>query len=610
MSWPWNELGLPGPAGLPDIRSAYARRLKTTHPEEDPEGFQRLHAAYQEASRRARRARSAQTGPEDTPADRPAPPERRQEAPGWDYDELLEGREAPNRPPQKPEPQEPEWNYDELLKGEDAPPQEEEAAPEWDFERLFAEGEEEAQEARRRRLEDLRHKNWARYAPQARQRRELDGEDAWPAVLAAVRTLELLERCDASPAQWRRFLDSPVFLSVRADMDFVFLLEDFLSQRPDLSPEIRRAVFDAYELQNASKYPAYKPLYRLLGVKRADTRRAARAKSSWRNAWRGYPLWRKTVLVVCFTILALFFSIGLGVNLRSAQAERAARRAAERWTQTAPQWLEEDFGEPFIHAASQDMFAPAGKPDLYFRASPYGERSEDWPGYQTSYPGILVKRALENFAEERELDLELAAYSRETGDAPGAYLLNLPLLGAEEDVSALGELLEELSRQEWHQVPLNNPRDESEYRVREPVKYTVFLCHRGLAFYEAPSDEGFDTEEAQSLYAQAGPALCRWILEQSGLADRHLGEGTYVLQDREAVEIGEGTFFQVHGVDKDSGETRVQYLLASGGGALFCVPREKMDGVRSVIDLYRGTPRTLELDKLGLVMVTDQVPGE
>ena len=607
MSWPWNELGLSGPAGLPDIRSAYAQKLKTAHPEEDPEGFQRLHAAYQEASRRARRARQA--GQETPPAHRPAPLAR-QEAPGWDYDALLEDQEAPNHSPQKPEPQEPEWNYDELLKGEDAPPQEEEAAPEWDFERLFAEGEEEAQEARRRRLEDLRHKNWARYAPQARQRRELDGEDAWPAVLAAVRTLELLERRDAPPAQWRRFLDSPVFLSVRADMDFVFLLEDFLSQRPDLSPEIRRAVFDAYELQNASRYPAYKPLYRLLGVKRADTRRAARAKSSWRNAWRGYPLWRKTVLAVCFTILALFFSIGAGVNLRSAQAGRAARQAAERWTETAPQWLEEDFGEPFIHAASQDMFAPAGKPDLYFRASPYGERSEDWPGYQTSYPGILVKRALENFAEERELDLELAAYSRETGDAPGAYLLNLPLLGAEEDVSALGELLEELSRQEWHQVPLNNPRDESEYRVREPVKYTVFLCHRGLAFYEAPSDEGFDTEEARSLYAQAGPALCRWILEQSGLADRHLGEGTYVLQDREAVEIGEGTFFQVHGVDKDSGEIRVQYLLASGGGALFCVPREKMDGVRSVIDLYRGTPRTLELDKLGLVMVTDQVPGE
>lgn len=42
MSWPWSELGLSGPAALPEIRSAYAQRLKATHPEEDPEGFQRL----------------------------------------------------------------------------------------------------------------------------------------------------------------------------------------------------------------------------------------------------------------------------------------------------------------------------------------------------------------------------------------------------------------------------------------------------------------------------------------------------------------------------------------------------------------------------------------
>lgn len=599
MSWPWNELGLSGPAGLPEIRKAYAERLKTAHPEEDPEGFQRLHAAYQEASRHARR--SARQTPEEPGLETEAPPEE-EAAAGWDYGG------SPEEEAKDPGPQEPQWDYDALLEEEDGGEPEAPPAPEWDFERLFAEGEEEARESRRRRLEDLRHKNWARYASQARLRRE--GEDAWPAVLAAVRALELLERSGAPPSQWRRFLDSSAFLSVRADMDFVFLLEDFLEQHPDLSPEIRRALFDAYEAQNASKYPAYKPLYRLLGVKRADTRRAARAKSGWRNAWRSYPPWRKAVIVVCFTILAVFLSIGIGVNLQTAREDRAARREAERWTETAPQWLEEDFGEPFVHAVSGDIFAPAADPERYFRASPWGERSEHWPGYQTNYPHILVRRALEDFAQERELDLDLASYSHEIGDAPGAYLFNLPLLGAEEDVAALGKLLEDLSRQDWYQVPLVSPQDEAEILAREPVKYTVFLCHRGLAFYEAPSQEGFDTEEALGLYAQAGPALCRYILEQSGLADEHLGAGTYVLEDREPVELGGGTFFQVHGVDKDSGEIKVQYLLASGGGTLFCIPREKMDGIRSVVDLYRGTPRTVELDKLGLVMVTDQAPGE
>lgn len=45
MSWPWSELGLDGPAPLDEVRRAYAKRVKEVHPEEDPEGFQRLHTA-------------------------------------------------------------------------------------------------------------------------------------------------------------------------------------------------------------------------------------------------------------------------------------------------------------------------------------------------------------------------------------------------------------------------------------------------------------------------------------------------------------------------------------------------------------------------------------
>ena len=591
MSWPWNELGLSGPAELSEIRAAYARKLKTAHPEEDPEGFQRLHTAYQEASRRARRlARSAQAKPEDASAERPAPPESAPEGQGaeagWDYDELLEGREAPKRPSEKPECQEPEW----------------------DFERLFAEGEEEAQAARRRKLEELRIKHEARRAKENHRRRQQQEEDSWEAVMAAAHALELLHSSGAPLSQWQRFLDSPVFLSVRANLDFIFALEDFLEQRPDLSQEVRQAVFAVYESYNASKYPVYNRLYQLLNVSGRDKRRAAKERSAWRKAWRSYPPWRKAVIVVCGLILAAFLSIGWAVNLQTAFRDFSARQEAKRWTETAPQWLEEDFGEPFVHAVSGDIFAPAADPELYFRAALYGERSDSWPGYQTNYPHILVKRALEAFARERELDLELGAYSHEIGDAPGAYLFNLPLEGAEEDVAALGALLEDLSRQEWYQVPPIDPRSEAEYRTREPVQYTVYLCHRGLAFYEAASAQGFDTEEALALYAQAGPAFCRWILENSGLADRHLGAGRYVLQDREPLELGDGVFFQVGGVDKDSGEARVRYLLASGGGSLFCIPEERMAEIRAVTDLYRGAPRAVELDKLGLIMVTDQMP--
>ena len=43
----WEILGIPETEDLDAIRQAYTKKLKEVHPEEDPEGFQRLHAAYQ-----------------------------------------------------------------------------------------------------------------------------------------------------------------------------------------------------------------------------------------------------------------------------------------------------------------------------------------------------------------------------------------------------------------------------------------------------------------------------------------------------------------------------------------------------------------------------------
>ena len=108
MSWPWDELGLDGPASLKEVRQAYAKRLKETHPEEDSEGFQRLHEAYQAARQAARghspgrpRGELEEDASRDTTLDfssleeeapKPAPQEAKGET--FDFDALLEQEEV------------------------------------------------------------------------------------------------------------------------------------------------------------------------------------------------------------------------------------------------------------------------------------------------------------------------------------------------------------------------------------------------------------------------------------------------------------------------------------------------------------------------------------
>ncbi|MDR2212983.1 MAG: J domain-containing protein [Pseudomonadales bacterium] len=61
MSWTYQLLGLAQDASESDVKRAYARKLKTTRPDDDPAAFQRLHDAYQAALEECRwRAQIAQ----------------------------------------------------------------------------------------------------------------------------------------------------------------------------------------------------------------------------------------------------------------------------------------------------------------------------------------------------------------------------------------------------------------------------------------------------------------------------------------------------------------------------------------------------------------------
>ena len=210
MSWPWSQLGLPGPSGLSEIRHAYAEQLKTTHPEEDPEGFQRLHSAYQMASRMARQQKRGGQPPQPEQTARPPqpaqPPQSQEE---FDYDELLREEGEQPRLFHRDDREERDFDFDELLLEDETPPRSQEKTVEFDFERLFAEGEAERAEARRRRGEE-RRKTRQFQERQQRDRREerlnfqfRQEQDRWQNTETILHTIEMMYNARAEAEVWQ-----------------------------------------------------------------------------------------------------------------------------------------------------------------------------------------------------------------------------------------------------------------------------------------------------------------------------------------------------------------------------------------------------------------------
>ena len=72
----WNELGIEPTTDSRAIKRAYAARLKQVHPEDDPEGFQRLRKAYEDALEHAN-GRLRPVGPLVSPPPEETPPPKR-----------------------------------------------------------------------------------------------------------------------------------------------------------------------------------------------------------------------------------------------------------------------------------------------------------------------------------------------------------------------------------------------------------------------------------------------------------------------------------------------------------------------------------------------------
>ncbi|MCI8811448.1 MAG: hypothetical protein HFF84_15405 [Oscillibacter sp.] len=609
MNWPWNELGLPGPSDLTEIRRAYALRLKDCHPEEDPDGFQRLHSAYQAACRAARQNLHPRKEPEP---EKTAPQPWRFPAREDDFQETDGSQE-----PDGAQPQEADWDYEELFQGQEpAGPEPEEL--DWDYDRLFAEGEAEAQEARRRKLEELRRKNRDRYAAQEEEqrRRSNDEQAAWEAVMAAAQALELLHATGAPLAEWRKFLGCAVFWNVRGNLDFVFTLEDFIEQNPELSQDIRRAIFEAYGFEKGVNRPEYRRLYHLLGIGRREKHRMRRKYRPQETAGK------RAARIFSVVLLGLLIVGGVGSVLVGAVKEISGKFASVSWEEQCLEWLEVDLERDFIrpfpdksfrYSEKDDpededyvkacIYAPADSPDEYFFAYQDGERDLERGnlGYQSNYADRLLMTALSSLAEEWEYELDYdsanGGYNQNLGETPGAYMFQLPLAGAGEFITALGELLAELETEKWYQ--------------ENPPEYEVFLCYGQVHFYSNLSTRGeFDTDYARSIYENKwGPNICRFLAKETGAAAEDLGEDAYVLIERGTVLVDGNTYFWVSAMEKPPSKTELaHYLLSESGTVLYCITPEMMDNGFSQADLLRCGMELRRVEELGehrMIIVRD-----
>ncbi len=527
-NWPWEELGLPGPVELPAIRRAYAERLKGARPEENPEGFQRLHSAYQAACRIARR--------EAVPEPETPQPDTAEAVP-----EPESAATEPDRPPSETEP-----------------------VREWDFERLFAEGAAEERGRRFQKLWALRQKNILRYNAWRPTPPRDTAETAlvWIGVMRALSLIEELVSGGAEAPLWEVFRKSELFRYVKGQPDFVFGLEAFLEECPEIPEAACAALFRGYGFDTRPVAREYGPLYRLLRERIPEAG----------------PAQPRLSLLLCLLVAALV------LNLFADSLVIGERRKEE-----VRVWMERDFGLAFVTEGGDTLYDTRG--EFRFRARWDGPRdtANGRRGYVTDYTQVRLSREIAGFAERRECRLFPQGGDLKPGATREDYL-RFPLTGAGAEISALGELLSAARGEAWY---------------RElPPDYVLYLCWQDWSFYayDARTDE-FDGETLRRYYERFfGPDLCRIVLEETGIAVSDTGEVLVLYPESGSVNVDGRPFFHVVGVEEAHLRPRYHYFLSQDGLELFCVPTggrvseltlEALYGMGRTVYEVRGFPDAL-----------------
>lgn len=635
MSWPWSQLGLTGPSSLSQVRRAYAEKLKITHPEEDPEGFQRLHSAYQMASRMARQQKRGGQPPQPEQTARPPqpaqPPQSQEE---FDYDELLREEGEQPRLSHRDDREERDFDFDELLLEDETPPRSQEKTVEFDFERLFAEGEAERAEARRRRGEE-RRKTRQFQERQQRDRREerlnfqfRQEQDRWQNTETILHTIEMMYNARAEAEVWQKFFLSPLFQQTKGNLDLIFGLEDFVSTK-NLSQEVQFALFMAYGFDKGVSRPELRPLFQmLLPAWKAQKKAGA---FPWKSMMWGFlgavvflfgiglvldsglvPLvfaalglvwvaWvvRKAVLTGSMgrnvskqkerrsTIIGIACVVGLVLamyGLRSLPEDMFWKLLPTRdpREQTC-RYIEKDFGievgslynlsETYAKETYGNVFYLESDPNgKQFLAGPDGDRDRKngKAGYTTNLPEMLLLWRLRELAKEHGLTGMDTLDKEQKMEPWNTTGVYLIPLPIEGGEDIIRDLGE----------LADELSQEKWYQSLAAAKCSVTLCSeemeagRMVMIRWHPGLEKYSTEQILGLYEESfAHACCAQIIKELELdRDFLLGEGEcYTLTNEGKARIKGYECFKLFGLNED-GAVAMEYYVYPKLRNIYCVP--------------------------------------
>lgn len=637
MSWPWSELGLPGPSDLAAVRHAYAECLKTTHPEEDPEGFQRLNEAYQQARQLARRGgRSAQqsaspTAPLTRPAaprpPRPSQPAAETSSPALEelfgskpeksaaptesappaqetprpaakgsqaLDELFAAPPTEPTPPaeESPRPSDKESPaLDELFAPppQEAPrPPEERSAGEPESVNAFESEQARRAEEREQAAQARREAFFQKYSASTPQEEE-QLKRRWARIEAALTMAEVLLDSGAPLDQWTDYLHSSVFLMIKGDPEFVAGFEELLRAAAGLPDNVKGELLRAFSGMDAQRVPqVWHGIHKILSGRTPQTDQPGHSPDVVPVRKTGTFRFALTFLVVVLLGLGVVSLGPVVVPQVSYLLSFSQRQEREQLCQ----YLEEDTGrrvESIWDGTPEykNLYRLWDQPDITFTAQAEGERNlaAGQLGYTTNFSNIMLTHILEDFAEEQECELWFldGETSRSSwmfdSSVPQAYCLEVPMWSGEELLTALGSLMSQTQQENWYQTL---PPQPFEF-------YFVYSGFEDVIWYTYTSDKPFDSTGLLDYYQNsAGAAVCSYLVEQSGLGEADFGGAEYRLEPRSTVELPsffERTqrFARVDGVLADTGETARIYLYSSGD--LYSLAPEIWAGVQDTDDL-------------------------